>query len=128
MFSKTWSISSFASISPTSSSNFTFVPIPLHQIKFVFMLKIHFFLLTVFDSILALRSQSPSSMHSSSISILTALSKKTRDLSTRRSQRAQSLRVFQSPLGFSNASVFSARSAVKLEDIVISLKNSTVPF
>ncbi len=40
---------------------------------------------------------------------------------------AQSLRVFQSPLGFSNASVFSARSAVKLEDMVISLKNSTVP-
>jgi hypothetical protein len=36
---------------------------------------------------------------------------KTSDLSTRRSQ---SLTVFQTPLGFSNVSAFSARSAVKL--------------
>ncbi len=52
---------------------------------------------------------------------------KTSDLSTRRSQRAQSLRAFQFTLGFSNASAFSVCSAVKLEDIVISLENSTVP-
>ena len=56
-----------------------------------------------------------------------ALPKKTSDLSTRRSQRAQSLRALQSTLGFSDASAFSAHSAVKLEDIVISLENSTVP-
>ena len=46
---------------------------------------------------------------------------KTSDLSTRRSQRAQSLKLFQFSLGVSNASAFSARSAVKLEDILISL-------
>jgi hypothetical protein len=42
--------------------------------------------------------------------------------------RAQSLRTFQSTFGFSDASAFSAHSAVKLEDIVISLENSTVPY
>ena len=52
---------------------------------------------------------------------------KTSDLSTRRSQRAQSLRVFQSPLVFSDASALSARSAVKFGGIVISLENLTVP-
>jgi len=31
-------------------------------------------------------------------------------------------------LGFSNASAFSVHSAVKLEDIAISLENFTVPF
>jgi hypothetical protein len=35
--------------------------------------------------------------------------------------------VFQTPLVFSNVSAFSARSAVKLESIVILLKNSTGP-
>ncbi len=52
---------------------------------------------------------------------------KTSDLSTRRSQRAQSLSVFKTPLGFSNVSAFSARSAVKLGGIVISLEKSIVP-
>ncbi|MCK4736315.1 MAG: hypothetical protein KAT65_27935 [Methanophagales archaeon] len=47
-------------------------------------------------------------------------------LSPRRSPRAQSLRAFQSTLGFSDASAFSAHSAVKLEDILILLENSTV--
>jgi len=41
--------------------------------------------------------------------------------------RAQSLRTFQSTLGVSDASAFSAHSAVKLEDIVISLEKSAVP-
>ena len=53
--------------------------------------------------------------------VYAALSKKTRDLSPQRSLRAQSLRPFQSTLGFSDASAFSAHSAVKLEDFVISL-------
>jgi hypothetical protein len=35
--------------------------------------------------------------------------------------------VFQTPLGFSNVSAFSARSAVKLGGIVISLEKSIVP-
>ena len=35
--------------------------------------------------------------------------------------------MFQSTLGFSNASAFSAHSAVKFGGIVISLENSTVP-
>jgi len=52
---------------------------------------------------------------------------KTSDLSTRRSQRAQSLSVFQTPLGSSNVSAFSACSAVKLGGIVISLEKSIVP-
>ena len=52
---------------------------------------------------------------------------KTSDLSTQRSQRAQSLSLFQTPLGSSNVSAFSARSAVKLESIVISLEKSIVP-
>ncbi len=39
----------------------------------------------------------------------------------------QSLRTFQSTFGVSDTSTFSAHSAVKREDIVISLKNSTVP-
>ncbi len=52
---------------------------------------------------------------------------KTSDLSTRRSQRAQSVRVFQSSLVFSDASALSARSAVKFGGIVISLENLTVP-
>jgi len=34
--------------------------------------------------------------------------------------------VFQTPLGFSNVSAFSARSAVKLGGIVISLEKSIV--
>ena len=53
---------------------------------------------------------------------------KTSDLSTRRSQRAQSLKLFQTPFVFSNVSAFSARSAVKLGGIVISLEKSIVPF
>ena len=36
-------------------------------------------------------------------------------------------RAFQSTFGFSDASAFSARSAVKLEEMVISLEKSTVP-
>ncbi|NQE04660.1 hypothetical protein C5S32_02205 [ANME-1 cluster archaeon GoMg1] len=51
---------------------------------------------------------------------------KTSYLSTRRSQRAQSLSVFQTPLGFSNVSAFSAPSAVKLGGIVISLEKYTI--
>ena len=49
------------------------------------------------------------------------------DLSPRRSSRAQSLRTFQSTFGFSDASAFSAHSAVKLDDIVILLEKSAVP-
>jgi hypothetical protein len=37
------------------------------------------------------------------------------------------LRLFQSSLGCSDASAFSAYSAIKLEDIAISLKKSAVP-
>ncbi len=36
--------------------------------------------------------------------------------------------MFQTPLGFSNLSAFSARSAVKLGGMVISLEKSIVPF
>jgi len=36
--------------------------------------------------------------------------------------------VFKTPLGFSNVSAFSARSAVKLGGIVILLEKSIVPF
>ncbi|KAF5411131.1 MAG: hypothetical protein C5S38_09720 [Candidatus Methanophagaceae archaeon] len=39
----------------------------------------------------------------------------------------QSLRAFQSTFGYSDASAFSVHSAVKLEDIVNSLENPTVP-
>ena len=35
--------------------------------------------------------------------------------------------MFKTPLGFSNVSAFSARSAVKLGGIVISLEKSIVP-
>jgi hypothetical protein len=35
--------------------------------------------------------------------------------------------MFKNPLGFSNVSAFSARSAVKLEGIVILLEKSIVP-
>ena len=59
--------------------------------------------------------------------ILNGTIEKTSDLSTRRSQRAQSLSVFQTPLGSSNVSAFSACSAVKLGGIVISLEKSIVP-
>ena len=52
---------------------------------------------------------------------------KTSDLSTRRLERAQSLSVIQTQLGVSNVSAFSARSAVKLGGIVISLEKSIVP-
>ncbi|KAF5436877.1 hypothetical protein C5S35_06910 [Candidatus Methanophagaceae archaeon] len=40
---------------------------------------------------------------------------------------AQSLRTFQSTLGAYDASTFSAHSAVKVEDILISLEKSAVP-
>jgi len=46
-----------------------------------------------------------------------AQSKKSRDVSPRRSPRAQSFRALQSTLGVSNASAFSVHSAVKFGGI-----------
>ena len=48
------------------------------------------------------------------------------DLSPWKSPMAQSLRTFQSTLGVSDASKFSAHYAVKFDDIVISVEKSAV--
>ncbi len=56
--------------------------------------------------------------------------KKNSDLSTRRSQILGAefkTRAFQSTFVFSDASAFSAQSAVKFGGMMISLENSTVP-